>query len=61
MAGRTAPCRSPRRSSTPTGTPATYVLAGSFSLLAAVLILFLRQPTAVPAMRPALAGETSKT
>ena len=43
------------------GYPATYVLAGSFSLLAAVLILFLRQPTAVPAMRPALAGETSKT
>jgi MFS family permease len=43
------------------GYPATYLLAGSFSLLAAVLILFLRQPTAVPAMRPALAGEASKT
>jgi len=43
------------------GYPATYVLAGSFALLAGVLILFLRQPTAVPAMRPALAGETSKT
>jgi hypothetical protein len=41
--------------------PATYVLAGSFSLLAAVLILLLRQPTAVPAMRPALAREASKT
>jgi hypothetical protein len=27
----------------------------------AALILFLRQPTAVPAMRPALAGEASKT
>jgi len=39
------------------GYPATYILAGSFALLAAVLILFLRQPTAVPsALRPALAG-----
>ena len=43
------------------GYPATYVLAGSFSLLAAVLILFLRQPTAVPAVQPAMAGEASKT
>ena len=43
------------------GYPATYVLAGSFSLLAAALVLFLRQPTAVPAIRPTLAGEASKT
>jgi hypothetical protein len=37
------------------------VLAGSFSVLAAVLILFLRQPTAAPAMQLALADEASKT
>ena len=43
------------------GSPATYILAGSFALLAGVLILFLRQPTALPAMQPALAGEASKT
>jgi len=43
------------------GYPATYVLASSFALLAGVLILFLRQPTAVPTMRPVLAGEASKT
>ncbi len=45
------------------GYPATYVLAGSFALVAAVLILFLRQPAAVPsALQPALAGgEATKT
>jgi len=43
------------------GYPATYILAGSFALLAGVLILFLRQPTAVPARHPALAAEAPKT
>ena len=43
------------------GYPATYILAGSFALLAGVLILFLRQPTAVPARQPALAAEAPKT
>jgi hypothetical protein len=45
------------------GYPATYILAGSFSLLAAALVLFLRPSAAVhPVMRPALAsGEVPKT
>ena len=42
------------------GYPATYILAGSFALLAGVLILFLRQPTAVPARQPALAAEAPR-
>jgi hypothetical protein len=45
------------------GYPATYIRAGSFSLLAAALVLFLRQPAAVHSvMQPALAsGEAPKT
>ena len=41
------------------GYPATYILAGSFALLAAVLVVFLRQPGRVHAAAPAAVAEAS--